>query len=490
MKHRAQWVLALLVFVWGVSAISVAAEAPAQFASPILVVNTSFLNVRTGPSAEFSTLTTVVGGTELPVLGTVGDGVWYQVSTAAGVGWVNVEFTLARGDFRNVPLVEVTSPPAVPVIVQPGPAAVAPAPVVQASSAGSTTTTPQATTNQRFLRVVPRETLVNVYPSPDINSNLAFAISGTNPNIDYAIIGQTSAQGINWFQIDVPGKGTGWVDSAKISIRLGRTTSRGVVTTTRDLTLTSTPGAGNGLYLVRGTEGYIIGISADSLFVQLELADGTTGYASFDALQQRTGTTTDITPINVSTLTVAAPATTTGTSTGTTPPANGATVIAVVPQIEASTSVVIINTSFLNIRSGPSAQYTTVFTARGGSEFTVLGLAEDGVWFLISGTFGQGWVNNEFVIFRGSIERVPIIQASAGVLQTPVALIGTSVQLYAAPGVNFGALGTVVGPVEAPIVARTSDFEWIQINTSAGFGWVLAAQVAVRGDASLIPVVQ
>jgi uncharacterized protein YraI len=151
--------------------------------------------------------------------------------------------------------------------------------------------------------------------------------------------------------------------------------------------------------------------------------------------------------------------------------------------------IVVVNTSFLNVRSGPGAQYTSVFTARGGSEFAVLGIASDGVWFLVQGPFGQGWVNNEFTIFRGNIESVPIIRDAAGVLNTPVAVVGSSAQLYAAPGTNFGLLGAIAGPVEAPIVARTENFEWIQINTSAGFGWVLTSQVTVRGDAALIPVI-
>ena len=78
-----------------------------SFQQPILVVNTSFLNVRTGPGVQYTVLVTVVGGTELPVLGTFSDGVWYQVNTDGGPGWVNIEFTLPRGDFSNLPLLAV-----------------------------------------------------------------------------------------------------------------------------------------------------------------------------------------------------------------------------------------------------------------------------------------------------------------------------------------------------------------------------------------------
>src|SRR5215510_6868796 len=79
-----------------------------QFVAPRLVVNTSFLNVRSGPGIQYSVLITVVGGTELPVLGRASDNVWFQVSTVIGVGWVNVQFTVPRGSFDNVPVISLS----------------------------------------------------------------------------------------------------------------------------------------------------------------------------------------------------------------------------------------------------------------------------------------------------------------------------------------------------------------------------------------------
>jgi uncharacterized protein YraI len=79
---------------------------------------------------------------------------------------------------------------------------------------------------------------------------------------------------------------------------------------------------------------------------------------------------------------------------------------------------------------------------------------------------------------------------AVGVLSNPVAVIATGpITVYAAPGPNFGAIGALSGPIEVPIVARTADGAWVQLNTSLGFGWVLAEQVVVRGDTSLIPIV-
>jgi len=71
---------------------------------------------------------------------------------------------------------------------------------------------------------------------------------------------------------------------------------------------------------------------------------------------------------------------------------------------------VIVNTAYLNIRTGPSASNDIVTTLSGGVELTVLGVAKDGVWYLVEGDFGQGWLNNSYVIFRGDYSSVLVIE--------------------------------------------------------------------------------
>jgi uncharacterized protein YraI len=61
--------------------------------------------------------------------------------------------------------------------------------------------------------------------------------------------------------------------------------------------------------------------------------------------------------------------------------------------------------------------------------------------------------------------------------------------LYVAPGTNFGSIGSIGGPGEVAIVARTADSTWLQVSTDVGFGWILASQVIVRGNISQVPVV-
>jgi uncharacterized protein YgiM (DUF1202 family) len=70
---------------------------------------------------------------------------------------------------------------------------------------------------------------------------------------------------------------------------------------------------------------------------------------------------------------------------------------------------VIVNTGNLNIRSGPAAGFGVVATVPGGTELAVLGRAPDGVWMYVEGLFGRGWINNQFVLFRGDYGTVPVL---------------------------------------------------------------------------------
>lgn len=130
-------VMALLV--GGLLPAQTASAQQRQLAMPVLVVNTGNLNVRSGPGPQFTILAVAAGGTTLPVLGTNNDNTWYLVATGVGAGWVDVSFTLARGDFSFVPLITVPAPVATPVTIPqtiqlPG-ATTLPVPVPQLGSA-------------------------------------------------------------------------------------------------------------------------------------------------------------------------------------------------------------------------------------------------------------------------------------------------------------------------------------------------------------------
>ena len=70
--------------------------------TPRLAVNTYRLNVRSGPGVGHPVLTSVGGGTELPVISIHADRLWYEVASPAGNGWVNSYYAVTRGDFSRL----------------------------------------------------------------------------------------------------------------------------------------------------------------------------------------------------------------------------------------------------------------------------------------------------------------------------------------------------------------------------------------------------
>lgn len=417
MKIRSKLLVFLLLFAFcfGTAAVTLA-DAPqqAQFVSPKLLVNTSFLNVRTGPGVQYTVLLTVVGGTELPVIGRAKDNVWYQVSTVVGVGWVNVEFTAPRGSFENVPI--VTLEEVIAAAAQATPSTLGLIDLGQGGGGSPTSTAPVVGSPMRFtlangqiVTVSPGERFRAVINVEAVNARSqpadgapAITTLFRNDTFDYTIVGSTNDKnGVNWVALDVPDVGVGWVEGAKLFIRLSRVSGqvvsiRGIAIAMRDL-----PGGGSQQLPVlnEGREGFLIDISKDSQFVRIELGDGTKGWVPFDATVGRTGTPTD--EIDLAVLQSAA------SDLG-----QGGGGVGAPVSFGLATPHVVINTGFLNVRSGPGAQFGIVATFAGGSELPVIGITDDGIWFLVEGTFGQGWLNSDFTVFRGSISSVPIINTS------------------------------------------------------------------------------
>jgi len=494
--------LLLLSFILGVAApggiiMAAGAAQQVQFVTPIMVVNSSFLNIRTGPGVQYNVLITVVGGTDLPVLGRAADGVWFQVSTVVGVGWVNSEFVIPRGDFTNVPVVDTSI---ASLVAQAGPSLVG----LPDGQGGGGAFVPAQGGGSNFTGLVDENGLPIVISGPNERFRALINVEAVDlrsqpvagaPALttlfreytkDYPIVGSSrDRDNIDWLAIIVPNVGTGWIEAPKVFMRLSGAFRTVMVIDADSLGMGDGPGTGSTRLpvLSRGQEAFLVNISQDGKFIQIELGGGEVGWIPFDSAKQRTGTPTD--GLNLT------PASFAATIPGVDGQGGGA---AQVGRFGLSTPHIIVNTAFLNVRSGPGAQFTPVATVPGGTELRVLGIASDRVWFLVEGTFGRGWLNQEFTIFRGVIGNVPEIPldsvtATVGTLAAPTAIISGPTVLYLAPGTNFGPVGTLPGPAQLTIVARTADGTWVQVNSTLGFGWLLTSQVLLQGDISLIPIV-
>ena len=384
MKPQLQKIALIIFLLLGLMIPSLASdlEQQAAFAAPKLVVNTSFLNVRTGPGVEYPVLVTVVGGTELPVLAMYGDQVWYQVNTDGGPGWVNVEFTLARGSFTNVPVVRASDLPA--LLGQGGGGGAA-----AAAGAG------RAATTRRF-------TGVNFNEAADLRTAPSFEAlvvrsAYTEPGVIYPLLDRVEDEKKTpWYLVNIPSIGTVWTDRVQFSLLECGNDNIGVIRYETPIRFEGIAARQNFL-LNPGTELYQLGFEGP--YMRVELADGTIGLVDSGAIERRTNVRSacETIPAAFASASGVGALGQGGGGTGGTPPSG------------ITGNRAIVNTGNLNIRSGPSADFSIVTTVRGGTELAVAGRTRDGVWFYVTGSFGDGWLNSQFVLFRGNYASIPVI---------------------------------------------------------------------------------
>lgn len=386
MKPQYNWrIAALVLFVFAIFVPASLAQ-QATFATPILVVNTSFLNVRTGPGSEYSVLFTAVGGAELPVLAVAKDLVWYQVNTDGGVGWVNITFTLARGDFSRVPFAE------------------APIVIVDATSLGQgggsiPSTTVTSIGNSRVTGFALNGGDLRDEP----NSNALILYSGlpVDPNMIYPLLNAVIVAGETWYQIDVPAIGYGWTN--KIALRLLACNQFNIGVTVGDAPIRFDGFAKRDSYILeRGSEFYLKGFKGNEYFI-VEDVNQTEGLIAITDIQPRPDTVIsrcDLIPANFGV---------TNTANGSAAASAGQGGGAAVPVPSLQANIAIVNTGNLNIRSGPSFNFASIAVVPGGTQLTVLGIASDRVWMYVEGTFGRGWINQDFILFRGNPNTVPTL---------------------------------------------------------------------------------
>ncbi|HRF95324.1 MAG TPA: SH3 domain-containing protein, partial [Aggregatilineales bacterium] len=366
--------------VW---AIEVEQEQQSRYVTPVLIVNVSFLNIRTGPGTEYGVMLTVPGGTELPVLGVARDLVWYQVSTILGAGWVNVENTIPRGNFSGVPY--VSAPPLT---------------IENVIGTTTTTTTTTTTNNAASMSMGGRDWGVGILAAhftrtaadPD---SLSLGEIQIDPNGVFPLLDAVGNSGFLWLKIDVPNLGIVWVEGPKTYFRPFACPGSNYSVAIFNNTVYPGPGPdGSGtldgsIAFAAGLEAYIL--ETRSGFYKMEFQDGATGWIRPEEFSSRPPLNSPYCDGRVASMT------------------NGETTTTTTTTVVRSAARVIINTGNLNVRSGPGSQYASVAVVAGGTELDVIGFAPDSTWYQVRGNFGTGWVNSEFTIFRGNGRGIPII---------------------------------------------------------------------------------
>lgn len=403
MKRRSVALFLLLSLSFGLFSSTAFAQQPILNV-PVLVANTSFLNIRSGDGPQYTVLVTVVGGTELQVLGSNKSKTWYLVTTPIGPGWVDLSYTIPRGNFSIVPVLAPTASATVSLL--PPPLSIGlPGSVPDTTAATTSTTADNFNATSTHTRAVLNVLSVNVRTQPT-DAAAAITTIFQNGSVDYEIVGTAyDSNNVPWVAIVVPDIGTGWIEMTKITTRLSGIYATVGFVNVASIDLLAAPGS-NTLRLptlYQGQEIFIIGTNANGQEYQVQLANGITGYLPVDKVTIRTGTPTDG-MANQQTAATGMAATPSASSVF--GPPNPTSSIPI-PVLEAPH--IIVNTSFQNVRSGPGNQYTSIATVAGGETFVPLGVTKDASWYLIRGDFGQGWISSEYVLFRGTFSNVPII---------------------------------------------------------------------------------
>jgi hypothetical protein len=250
----------------------------------------------------------------------------------------------------------------------------------------------------------------NLHEQPSFSSLIVSRRVPNDPNTIYPLLDAlTDATGTTWYRINIPGIGVGWTDAVEFRAIECGVDQVGVVIASVPINFDGIANREPFLLNV-GTEVYIIGRRENYAIVQM--LDGTAGLVEASAVDNRSDAIVSrceqipgvltATGIPVITANVNTPV-----NFGTGTNADGSGVPSGIPPVTGNR--VIINTGNLNIRSGPAAGFGVVATVPGGTELAVVGRAPDGVWYLVEGTVGRGWLNNEFVLFRGDFGTVPVI---------------------------------------------------------------------------------
>ncbi|MBI5930840.1 MAG: SH3 domain-containing protein [Chloroflexi bacterium] len=149
-----------------------------------------------------------------------------------------------------------------------------------------------------------------------------------------------------------------------------------------------------------------------------------------------------------------------------------------------------VTATLLNVRSGPGPEAAIQGRLSAGQRVYLIGQSNDGTWLNIRWQFGNGWVQARFT---SAGDAAPTTDASSA----PVTEVGAtgvvnagSLNVRSGPGVNYEIIGTVVGGELLPILGRSSDNLWFNVQTVFGEGWVSARYLITRNDFGNAPVTE
>ena len=160
----------------------------------------------------------------------------------------------------------------------------------------------------------------------------------------------------------------------------------------------------------------------------------------------------------------------------------------------------------INVRSGPGAQYPTYGVVSIGTTGVVIGISDDGEWWVVKVSIefapdGRGWVIGDFVEVTNA-DNVPVIPTPPlGDVEFPPPETGTPtatalqpIHVRGGPSTDYPSYGIAPTGSTAEAIGTSEDGTWWVVKVSTDFapdgqGWVSADFVEVTGgeDVPVIP---
>jgi uncharacterized protein YgiM (DUF1202 family) len=144
----------------------------------------------------------------------------------------------------------------------------------------------------------------------------------------------------------------------------------------------------------------------------------------------------------------------------------------------------------LNVRAGAGENALLLGKLSMGQQVFVLARNADASWLQIRWAYGTGWVAAPFLALTGTPAAVLGDGADLPLTaDTPFVLVmATHLNVRTGPGINYAVLGQANAGETLPIVGRTGDNLWYQVESRFGTGWVYAGYVVTRNEYGGTPV--
>jgi uncharacterized protein YraI len=151
----------------------------------------------------------------------------------------------------------------------------------------------------------------------------------------------------------------------------------------------------------------------------------------------------------------------------------------------------------MNLRSGPGTNYAVLRRVPANTTLAIIGRNAASSWVQVNYNGTVGWLAGWLCRITGDLGLAPVTSGttpspaptpSGGTSTGVTAVPNLTVNFRSGPGVGYSLLGRVPGGVTVPVVGRSNDSGWLQINYNGTVGWVAGWLCTVSGNLNSVPV--